>query len=554
MKRTTSIGLSALIALTPLAMFARTFDTSHLPYTDSPKDRATALAVSYLTEEGIIQGNADGTFRANSNLNRAEFITIVTRMLPATTVTINKPCFPDVPVGLWYTPAVCYAKSLGIVRGNAKPGVAENKWLFEPNRAIQYEEAVKVLTELLAIPYVETNEGEWYSPYVQGAAEKDLAISGLMPGDKITRGEMARLTAAFKVYAAGDLDDYRAAEKGISSSSSSVKSSSSSSKSSTGSSVSSSSSVSSGTGSAVYDNRTDTTIRSQMALLGEVSPILFGTKIFLTSEPMHVRTITVTLAAPASSVDAFLIYDQNRKFLGTATLQGTDYVLSLQGSALVIPKSQDFSIYGRARLSANNAGGTSGQNIQVQTVRIQGIGEWSDSSYTASSIETYSVYQSARARITKVENAGGVNGVLVGGTNQEIGNFRFTAERSDQSAHSRITALTFQIEQTGGVSLANPVIRRSGSSSTHACSLSGSNLIACTNIPESFGTMDEPAVLRLYADVTVPNGASNASLRLTLNQGGSTTQAGAIAWTDGTTVFTWVPFDTPIARGTAYSQ
>ncbi len=553
MQRFALLTLSAIIAISPLALAARTFDTSNLPYSDAPTDRPTALAVSYLTSEGILQGNADGTFRANSNLNRAEFVTIVTRMFPAATVTLTKPCFPDVPVGLWYSPAVCYAKTQGIIRGNERAGVPEDKWLFEPNRAIQYEEAIKVLTELLAIPYIDNDEGEWYTPYVQSATQKDLGLDGLMPGDKITRGEMARLTATFKVYAAGELDDYRAAEEGKSSSSSSV-SSSSSSMSSSSVSSSSSSRSSSASGSFVYDTAPDTTLRSQAVLLGQTSPIMFGTKIFMSQEALHVRTITIVLAGAASAVDSFSVYDQNRKLLGTATQQGDDFVLSLPAGALTIPKSQDFSIYGRARLKGNTAGGTSGQNIQVTTVRVQGIGEWTDSSYTASSTETYPVFQSARARITKVENAGATTGILVGGTNEEIASFRFTAERSDTSAHPRVTSLTFQIEQTGGVTLANPVIRRSGSSDTHSCSLSGTTMISCTNIPETFGTMDEPAFLRLYADVTVPTNASNASLRITLNQGGSSTQAGAIGWSDGTTTFTWVPFDTPIVRGTAYSR
>ena len=122
--------------LLPIAAFARTYDDSNLPYSDPPSDLPTAVAVSVLTEEGVLQGNPDGTFRSNDLLNRAEFMKISMKLAPALPREVDLTCFPDVPADAWYARPICLAKTMGVVSGNAVEGVDPDLWLFDPLRPV----------------------------------------------------------------------------------------------------------------------------------------------------------------------------------------------------------------------------------------------------------------------------------------------------------------------------------------------------------------------------------------------------------------------------------
>lgn len=549
--RTSAKIATFLTSFALLGLTAQAFDTSHLPYSDNPSDLQTRVALSYLTEGKVILGNPDGTFRPNSKLNRAEFMEIAMRLLPPSSTTFTA-CFVDVPKDAWYSQNVCRAKAMGIVSGNAYPDRAPEAYPFEPSRNVKYEEVLKVLSKIYSVPLVGAT-GQWYQPYYQTAVARGLSLTGLVPGDSVTRAEMVRLVAAYKTDAEGTLSELRDAQAGRSSSSSSSKTSSSS---------SSSSSVSSGSGSSgVFDpNRANLSAQSQFALLGQTSPVLAGTKIFLQVEPLDVRKVTITLASAVSSIDSFEVYDQNSLFLGTATLDSSDssnktYVLNLSAGTFVVPQATERSIYVRARLRSYLSTGVGGQELQITSVNVQGTGAFSTSSYTANSTDTYNTFQIARARITTIENAGQDQGVLVAGSQVQIGSFRFQAEESDASASARLTSLTFTVD-AAGVTLSNVKIVREGTSSMMTCTVSGMT-VTCSPIDESLGTLDttSPVTLTLYGDVSINSGATNASLRLRLNDPGTTTTPGAIAWTDGSTNFTWVGgFTSPVAGSTTYRQ
>ena len=62
---------------------------------------------------------------------------------------------------------------------------------------------------------------DWYVPFIRAAEELGVDISGLEPGERITRGEMARLTLAFLAESTGQLEEYRDVEREHASSSSS---------------------------------------------------------------------------------------------------------------------------------------------------------------------------------------------------------------------------------------------------------------------------------------------------------------------------------------------
>lgn len=66
------IKLFTLIALLyPATALALSYNTDNLPYVDTPPNDDAALAVSVLTEQGILKGNPDGTYGWQDSLNRA---------------------------------------------------------------------------------------------------------------------------------------------------------------------------------------------------------------------------------------------------------------------------------------------------------------------------------------------------------------------------------------------------------------------------------------------------------------------------------------------------
>lgn len=557
MKKITSLFIIGASAALPLMAMARTYNTAHLPYSDSPDDRATQVAISVLTEDEILEGNPDGTFRPNNALNRAEFMQIAIRLLPDGSVTMNRPCFPDVPTNVWYSLAVCRAKASGIVRGNAIAGVPESEWRFEPNRPVKYEEAVKVLVGIYSLPTGKEETGvdmQWYEPFINAAKAEMLTLSGVRVGENITRGEMARLVANFYANSHGELDMLHDAQE--ESSSSSSRSSSSSSRSSSRSSSSSSRQT---TGSGAIDPISNTSVRGAPILLGETSGVLAAAKIFSNSEPINVESFYIELMDPNSSISSFLVYSSDKELLGRATLDTSvagnlRYRLNVKNSGIQIPQKKEYSFYVRAETRDPNEGGVNGVNIQVDSLGVIGKGEWSGESYTQATTETFPISQTADAVITGITNAGSENNPLVAGPSRILGEFNITGMKGDTSANLRVTGLAFYLSTSGGVTVTNPQLRVAGSSDAHNCTLS-SNVITCSTIPESFGSVQNntPLKITLYGDITIPSNTSSASLQLTLIEPGTANSAGAVTWTDGTATYTWIAGESPVARGTYYS-
>ncbi len=516
-------------------------------YDDAPWDIKTNIAVSALTREGVLRGNDDGTFQPRRNLNRAEFVQIIMRLMNDTG-TVNLNCFPDVSPNVWYADPVCRAKALGLVRGNARVGVSEDLWRFEPTRDVQYEEAVKILVKVYALPTVGDEEGaDWYVPFIRAAEEMGLNIDGLVPGERITRGEMARLTLAFVAESTGQLGEYRDAEGEPMSSSSR-----SSSRSSTSSSRSSSSSSRSSMGSGQFDPLSDKTIESSVMLLGSTSPVLAGVKFFSNNEPVLVDRITVELNADADSVQSLLIYTANGELLGTATetsVAGT-YQANIVSGRFELPRREDRSIYIRARLKDDEGGGVGGETVQVDNVQLRGTGVWSTDEYNTTSTGTFPEMITSEAVIRTVTNVGPTTGALTGGSGQLIGQFRFTSENAGDTSEARITSLRFQIEQVGNVTLSNVRLRGEGGTES-SCTVSSST-ITCNSIPTAIGDVDPAQTMKVYADVNVPSNATDPTLRISLNEPGTISSQGSITWTDGTNTYNWVPLDQPVVQGTRF--
>ena len=542
--------------LFPFTTFGLTYETDNLPYTDVPGDLETKIAISTLTELGIVRGNPDGTFKPGVPINRAEFIKIAMGLLPESNVHINTRCFRDIDPLIWFAEPVCRAKQLGIVRGNAISGVEANLWLFEPTRAVKYEEALKILSVIYGIPLINAS-GEWYEKYTQTAYKLTIDLKDSAPGSSLTRGQMSRLVVAFLAYSHEELDELRYAETHPDIPVRTVFDPPSSSSVSTISSSSSSESFSS----YIFDDMAyDTSTDEAVLILGKVTHVLGAAEIFSDAEPILVEKFLIDLKAANSSLEAIKVYDDRARLIGRATLDSSvagnkRYRLSVKNSNIIIPKREGFTFYVRGVLRPQDSGGVSGGSIQVDQMGIEGIGYWSSNDYDQfTSGETYSATTVARSGIISVTNAGSANAPLIGGSDFEIGAFRFEGATGHSAARLDVTAIDFHIGLVGDITISSATMKVDSSSERHSCSVAGTTL-TCSSIPASFGRIDDDSrTFKIYADIDIPDGLGTAAVQLSINDPGSIGSAGSITWTDGVTTFTWIDLGgKPVARGTHYS-
>ncbi|WP_424766637.1 S-layer homology domain-containing protein [Paenibacillus sp. sgz302251] len=138
-------------------------------------------AVEELTALGIIDGYADGTFKPENNITRAELakiITIATGNATAATLMQNvKPSFKDVKANVWYTGYINVAAAKGFIQGfNGN---------FRPSDNVKFEEVVAMLVRALG----------YKDKYLSGAWPYNVLLQadeiGLFSGLDIAAGTLA---------------------------------------------------------------------------------------------------------------------------------------------------------------------------------------------------------------------------------------------------------------------------------------------------------------------------------------------------------------------------
>ena len=99
------------------AVFAESGAVSALPFIDVRVDNWFYGAVKYAYENGLMVGTGVDIFSPDGTLTRAQAVTVLWRLEnePQVNYAMN---FADVANGTWYTEAVRWAASEGIVLGN----------------------------------------------------------------------------------------------------------------------------------------------------------------------------------------------------------------------------------------------------------------------------------------------------------------------------------------------------------------------------------------------------------------------------------------------------
>lgn len=179
------------------------------------------VAIEFLAEYNVVNGNPDGTYLPDNGVNRAELLKLLYETIGFGGDEPTEQCFPDVPLGEWYTKYVCAAKADGFIQGYPDG-------YFRPAQNVNKVEALKILAMLLGWDlsnvsgeplFADTSADAWYAPYLQYAKKNNIIeYSGDLyyPADDMIRGEVAesifRTAAIYYLkkdqYQSGDADTF----------------------------------------------------------------------------------------------------------------------------------------------------------------------------------------------------------------------------------------------------------------------------------------------------------------------------------------------------------
>ncbi|MFC3800252.1 S-layer homology domain-containing protein [Cohnella sp. GCM10012308] len=115
-----------------------------LPFEDV-RDNFAAQAIANMTALHILTGTAEDKFEPDKPVTRAEFMTMLDRLLRIEPVESALPSFSDVPKTAWYYRWVQPAVQLGLAKG-----ITETS--FAPSRPVTREEAAVLLARALKQP------------------------------------------------------------------------------------------------------------------------------------------------------------------------------------------------------------------------------------------------------------------------------------------------------------------------------------------------------------------------------------------------------------------
>ena len=172
-------------------------------FNDVPASHWAANYIGYMEQFGIVTGYADGSFRPDAPVTRAEFASMVASALDLRVPEQNY--FSDVAADAWYADGVNAMAAKGFFAGDGSA--------FRPDDTITYEEMVTVLSSVAAWASLDGYElsqenlsaGDWgnyyqFSDWAQTSArnldELGALVGDQQPGDAGTRETAAGLLCA----------------------------------------------------------------------------------------------------------------------------------------------------------------------------------------------------------------------------------------------------------------------------------------------------------------------------------------------------------------------
>ncbi|MGL5831580.1 MAG: S-layer homology domain-containing protein [Candidatus Altimarinota bacterium] len=165
------------------------------PFSDISEDSEYFEGLDFLKRKGVIGGFADGSFKAEQKLTRAELIKAIVTAKRRYPLHLNyNNCFKDVKQE-WFSPQVCFAKSQGWIAGFADG-------TFKPEDQLTKAETVKILVAAFDLKegraefkaFEDVRPENWYYQSIKTAQTNNLIeqnplLEFFEPEAKISRGE-----------------------------------------------------------------------------------------------------------------------------------------------------------------------------------------------------------------------------------------------------------------------------------------------------------------------------------------------------------------------------
>ncbi len=526
-----------------------------LLYTDAPFLPSEAAAISVLTKLGAVQGNPDGSFRPNRTVNRAEFLKIAFLSNPRIRAASSDAddCFPDVTEDAWFSRFVCLGKRRGALKGYPDGS-------FHPERPVNYAEALKILGELYSYLGYAAPDEPWYMGYVRQAQVHRTMLPIELPYDRpLTRGQVARLAAAYRAETDGDLELYRLAERDLSAAilaqreekerkegnevRESIQRSVSSSSFSSFSSFSSLPSFA----------------QSQLLLLGDRSAAPIADATFKPlEEDVELRIVKVIAPKKYSSIEQLFIVDASGNEITPLKLDVRDqddetWIATFdRGKGFMLPKGEETTLFIDAKMKKRGSGGIPEELIEMKQVQFtMGSLVDYDTAILPPIRKNFPKHQTVQAEITEVANIGVRSGPLSEGERQVLAEFVFRGVILE-GAELATEHLVFDVESSG-VSVSRWRIGLPGNVILRDCNVTTGGHIECLDLPEEYGRISgEGLHLQLYGNVSFDASSQEHSLQISLKSPGRIGEFGAVRWTDGVGHYTWIESEEPVAEGTLW--
>ncbi len=548
--KTAAIIIGLMLPFTASALEYRNLS---LLYTDAPFTPAEAAGISLLTSVDAVSGYPDGTFKPTRTLNRAEFLKIAMASYPKIRVSPSDAidCFPDVKATDWFAPYVCLAKKRSIIKGYPDA-------TFKPERTVNYAEALKILSELYEYVAYSAEDEEWFAGYVRAAEFNKTALPISLEYDRaLTRGQMARLAAAYRAHYEGELDMYRLSERSFDAV---VAREIADSKQSSSSSSSVSSEESSSSSSAAPES---ITAMSRFLLLGTEQIIASGHFVPQNDEYAVVKNVTLEFRDEPKNIKKLYLIDEDGDTVATLvhdTFDPEDRTWKAENARVnrfvLPPEGKELAI---KALIKDLEEGHSEELIQVKWVsmNVARLQNENESYQIIAQNTSYPPHQTAMAHLTSITNNRPPVVDLNDGEDVLLAEFTIAGETLD-SAPLSVDNLTFTAYRDG-VQLEDFILGVLHDTVTMQCSLGQSMYINCQNIPAAMGYIEHGDVtFQLWGTVDVNEAFTDPYLRIDIEEPGiiSTTinpgVLGDVQWSDGTGNFRWIDMPKPVARGSEW--
>lgn len=172
-----------VLTMLPMAAMAASFD-------DVADDHWAASSIDRWAGYGVLTGHGNGTFTPDRNMTRAEFASMLVKMLGLTAKSDK--VFTDVDADAWYADVISIAVAAGIINGKSPDA-------FAPDDPVSFEEAAVMMCRAFGLAKT-TSGDDWSKESIEKLTSLGVIGEGadehLQVGVKCDRAVVAALADA----------------------------------------------------------------------------------------------------------------------------------------------------------------------------------------------------------------------------------------------------------------------------------------------------------------------------------------------------------------------